>query len=107
MLRHPPFNMQAVLVVESERNAARALLGATPLGDPVNSSQKEEEVAMTIISPPLVASEGRRGTGGLTRWRHAGLPRPELSHSGLSALQGWTHAQASCRLGAAPSVGIS
>ena len=54
---------------------------------------------MTIISLPLVASEGRRGTGGLTRWRHAGLPRPELSHSGLSALQGLTHAQVSRRCG--------
>ena len=49
----------------------------------------------------------KRFTEGLTSWRHAGLPRPELSHSGLSVLQGRTHAQASCRLGAAPSVGIS
>ena len=107
MLRNPPFNMQAVHMGESEKNAARVVPGATPLGDPVNSSQKEEEVAMTIISLSLVASKGRRGTGGLTRWRHAGLPRPELSHSGLSALQGRTHAQASCRLGAVSSVGVS
>ena len=59
MLRHPPFNMQAVRADESERNASRALPGATPLGDPVSSSQKEEEISMTIISLPLVASEGR------------------------------------------------
>ena len=59
MLRHPPFNVQEVHADESERNSARALPGATSLGDPVNSSQKEEEVAMTTISLPLVASEGR------------------------------------------------
>ena len=47
------------------------------------------------------------GTEGLVRWRLAGMPRPELSHSGLSMLQGRTHAQASCRLGAAPLVGVS
>ena len=37
------------------------------------------------------------GTEGLVRWRLAGLPRTELVHSGLSALQGWTHAQMSCQ----------
>ena len=58
MLRHPPFNVKAVRVDESEGDAARALPGAAPLGDPVDSSQKEQGVAMTIDSQPLVAFEG-------------------------------------------------
>ena len=37
------------------------------------------------------------GTEGLVRWRLAGLPRPELSHSDFSALQGRTRAQVSCQ----------
>ena len=37
------------------------------------------------------------GSEGLVRWRLAGLPRPELDHSDLSTLQGWTHAQMPCQ----------
>ena len=37
------------------------------------------------------------GTEGLVRWRRAGLPRPELDYSGLSTLQGRTHAHAPCQ----------
>ena len=37
-----------------------------------------------------------QGTEGLVRLRRAGLPRPELDHSDLSALQGRTHAQMPC-----------
>ena len=59
MLRHPPFNVQAVRTDESEGDSARASLDAAPLGDPVDPSQKERGVAMTIDSQPLVASEGR------------------------------------------------
>ena len=38
-----------------------------------------------------------RGTEGPVWWRLAGLPRPELSHSDFSALQGQTHVQVSCQ----------
>ena len=37
-----------------------------------------------------------QGTEGLVRWRHAGLPWPELDHSDLSVWQGRTHAPAPC-----------
>ena len=37
------------------------------------------------------------GTKGLVRWHLAGLPRPELDHSDLSALQGRTRTHTSCQ----------
>ena len=37
------------------------------------------------------------GTEGLVRWCLAGLPRPELDHLDLSALQGRTRTQTSCQ----------
>ena len=37
------------------------------------------------------------GTEGLVRWRLAGLPRPELSHSDFLALQGRARAQVPCQ----------
>ena len=58
MLMHPSFNVQAVHADESGGDTARASPDAAPLGDPVDPSQKERGVAMTIDSQPLVASEG-------------------------------------------------
>ena len=50
---------------------------------------------MSLRSP---ANRGSgQGTEGLVRWRRAGLPRPELDHSDLSALQGRTRTQTSCQ----------
>ena len=58
MLRHPPFNVQAVRANESEGDTARASLDAAPSGGPAGPSQKKQGVAMTIDSQPSVASEG-------------------------------------------------
>ena len=58
MLRHTPFNVQAVCADESEGDTARASPDAAPLRDPVDPSKKERGVATTIDSQPLVASEG-------------------------------------------------
>ena len=58
MLRHPPFNVQAVRADESEGDTARASPDAAPLRDPVDSSEKERGVATTIDSQPLIAFEG-------------------------------------------------
>ena len=58
MLRHPPFNVQAVRMDESEGDTARASPDAAPSGDPVDPSEKERGVATTVDSQPLVASEG-------------------------------------------------
>ena len=38
MLRHPPFNVQAVHADESEGDTARASPDAAPLGDPIDPS---------------------------------------------------------------------
>ena len=57
MLRHPPFNVQAVHAGEGEGNSVRALASAVAPKDPADSSQKEEGVAMAVISRSLVAQE--------------------------------------------------
>ena len=57
MLRRPPFNVQAVRAGEGEGNSVRALASAFPSKDPADSSQKEDGVAMAVISRSLVAQE--------------------------------------------------
>ena len=54
---------------------------------------------MLLWSPanPWSLRGSGQGTEGLVRWRRAGLPRPELDHSGLSTLQGRTRAHAPCQ----------
>ena len=59
--------------------------------------KKNESLLLQLPARCWLLWKGNEGTKGLVRWRLAGLPRPELSHSGLSMLQGRTHAQASCQ----------
>ena len=53
---------------------------------------------MLLWSPanPWSLRGSGQGTEGLVRWRHVGLPRPELDHSGLSMLQGWAPTHTPC-----------
>ena len=54
---------------------------------------------MLLWSPanPWSLRGSGQGTEGLVRWHRAGRPRPELDHSGLSTLQGRTHAHVPCQ----------
>ena len=96
MLRCPPFNVQADCAGEKERRLTSC---PTLLLERVLRTNHERKQGMLLWLPAshwlLRGSDW--GTEGLVRWRLAGLQQPELSHLGLSALQGWTHAQASCR----------
>ena len=59
--------------------------------------KKNESLPLQLPASCWLLWEGDEGTEGLVRWRRAGLPRPELDHSGLSTLQGQTHAHAPCQ----------
>ena len=96
MLRRPPFNVQAGRAGEKERRLA------TPpalLLEWVLHFNHEGKRGLSSRLPAnhwsLRGSEW--GTEGLVTWCLAGLLRPELNHSGLSVLQGRTHAQMSCQ----------
>ena len=96
MLRSPPFNVQAVHVGEREREPA---MSPTSLLEWVLHTNHEEKQDMLLRLPAnLWSLRGSDwGTEGLVRWHLAGLPRPEVDHSDLSALQGWTHMQMPCQ----------
>ena len=96
MLRRPPFNVQADHAGEKERKLATS---PALLLEWVLHTNHEGKQGMLLRLPAnhwlLQGSEW--GTEGLVRWRLAGLPRPEPSHSDLSALQGRTRVQVSCQ----------
>ena len=96
MLRRPPFNVQAVCAGDRERQLATS---PALLLERVLHTNHEGKQGLLLRLPAnhwsLRGSDW--GTEGLVRWRLAGLPRPELSHSDLSALQGRTRAQAPCQ----------
>ena len=96
MLRRPPFNMQADCAGEKER---KLVMPPTLLLEWVLHTNHEGKQGLSLRLPAnhwsLRGSDW--GTEGLVGWRLAGLPRPELSHSDLSALQGRTHTQVPCQ----------
>ena len=96
MLRHPPFNVQADRAGEKARKLATS---PALLLEWVLHTNHEGKQGLLLRLPAnhwsLRGSDW--GTEGLVRWRLAGLPRPELDHSGLSTLQGQTHAHAPCQ----------
>ena len=64
----------------------------------LHTNHKERQDLLLRLPANLWSLRGSDwGTEGLVRWRLAGLPRPELDHSGLSALQGRTCAQMQCQ----------
>ena len=96
MLRLPPFNVQADHAGEKERKLATS---PALLLEWVLHTNHEGKQGLLLRLPAnhwsLRGSDW--GTEGLVRWRLAGLPRPELSHSDFSALQGQTRAQVPCQ----------
>ena len=96
MRRYPPFNVQADRAGEKERKLAMSL--ALLLEWVLHTNHEEEQGMLLRLPANHWSLRGSYwGTKGLVRWCLAGLPRPELSHSDLSVLQGRTSMQVPCQ----------
>ena len=92
----PPFNVQAVRAGERERQLATSL--ALLLEKVMHTNHKEKQDLLLRLPANLWSLRGSDwGTEGLVTWRLVGLPRLELNHSDLSALQGRTRTQVPCQ----------
>ena len=94
MLRRPPFNVQADRAGGEE---ARDVLSVTSGVGPAHNHEGKQGLLLWLPANHWLLRGSHWGTDGLMRWRLVELPRLELSHSDLSALQGWTHTQTSCQ----------
>ena len=96
MLRCPPFNMQADCAGEKERRltSCPALLLERVLR---TNHERKQGLLLWLPTNHWSLRGSDWGTEGPMRWRLAGLPRPELDHLDLSALQGRARAQVPCQ----------